>query len=100
MRYYFLTMGNNWEKVYSVDQNLSDVSFIKLTEAEARYLKINLLKSSSENSFGIKEISFLDIKNSLTVNDFLMYVAKIFSKGRFSKIFFGTGFLLDNCRCK
>ena len=38
----------NWEKVYSVSSNKSDVSFIRLPEAEARLLKINLIKSNSD----------------------------------------------------
>ncbi len=79
--------GKIWEKVYSVNYNLSNVSFIKLTEAQARFLKINLLKSISENSFGIKEVSFLDIQNSLTLNDFLIYIAKNSEKGNYPRYF-------------
>ncbi len=37
--------GKNWEKVYSVQSNRDDVSFIRLPEAEAKYVKINLLKA-------------------------------------------------------
>ena len=79
--------GSNWEKVYSVASNRSDVSFIKLTEAEARFLKINLRESSSEESFGISEIKFLDIKNSLTPNDFFIYIAKNSPKGNYPRYF-------------
>jgi len=79
--------GTNWEKVYSVNNNLSDVSFIKISEAQSRFLKINLLKSISENSFGIKEVSFLDIKNSLTLNDFFIYTAKNSEKGNYPRSF-------------
>jgi hypothetical protein len=68
--------GNNWEKVYSVSSNQSDLSFIRLPEAESKFLKINLIESHSEKGFGISEIDFLDIKNSLTLNDFFIYVAK------------------------
>ena len=67
--------GNNWEKVYSVFSNKSDVSFIRLPEAEARFLKINLIESNSDTNFGIREIDFLEVKSSLTVNDFLLYAA-------------------------
>jgi len=48
--------GNNWEKVYSVSSNKSELSFIRLPEAEARFLKINLLESDSGKNFGIREI--------------------------------------------
>ncbi|NWG27432.1 MAG: discoidin domain-containing protein [Ignavibacteriaceae bacterium] len=67
--------GKNWEQVYSVSSNKSQVSFIRLPEAEARFLKINLVESHSAESFGIREIEFLDVKSSLTVNDFLLYAA-------------------------
>jgi hypothetical protein len=67
--------GNYWEKVYSVSANKSKVSIIRLPEAEARFLKINLLECDSGKSIGIREIDFLDVKSSLTVNDFLLYAA-------------------------
>jgi len=68
--------GNQWEKVYSVPVNQSDASFIRLPEAEAKFVKVNLLQSNSEKPFGINEIKILDIKSSLTLNDFLIYTAK------------------------
>ncbi len=77
----------NWEKVYSVSSNKSDVSFIRLPEAEARFLKINFLKGFSDKGFGISEINFLDIRNSLTPNDFMLYIAKNSSKGNYPRYF-------------
>lgn len=79
--------GINWESIYSVSSNNSDVSFIKLSEAETRFIKINLIKSKSEKSYGINEISFLDIKNSLTQNDFLIYTAKNSPIGYYPRYF-------------
>jgi hypothetical protein len=67
--------GNSWENVYSVQSNLGDVSFIRLPEAESKYVRLNLTKCNSEKGFGISEIKILDIKNSLTPNDFLIYAA-------------------------
>ena len=83
----FSNDGRNWEKVYSVLSNKSKVSFIKLTEAETRFLRINLLKSFSSEGFGISEIGFLDIKNSLTLNDFLIYTALNSSEGYYPRYF-------------
>jgi hypothetical protein len=80
--------GKSWEKVYSVSSNSSDVSFIRLPEAEARFLKLNLVKSNSEEGFAIKEIDFLDIKNSLTPNDFMIYIAKNSPKGNYPRYFY------------
>ena len=79
--------GKSWEKVYSVSSNSSDLSFIKLSEMEARLLRINLIESNSEESFGIREIKFLDIKNSLTPNDFLLFTAKNSPKGNYPRYF-------------
>jgi len=80
------TDGKTWEKVYSVQSNLSNVSFIRLPEAEAKYMKINLLKSTSEG-YGISEIKFLNIKESLLPNDFLIYTAKNSPVGNYPRYF-------------
>jgi hypothetical protein len=77
----------NWKKIYSVESNQGDVSFIKLTELEAKYLKISLVKSNSPEGFGISSIHFLDIKNSLTANDFLIYTAKNSPVGNYPRYF-------------
>jgi len=79
--------GKNWETVYSVPSNQSEVSFIRLPEAEAKYLKINLIKSKAEKVFGIAELKFLDIKSTLSVNDFLIYKAKNSNKGDYPRYF-------------
>ena len=76
-----------WEKVYSVQKNQGDVSFIRLPEAEAKYVKINLIKSNADKGFGISEIKFLTIKESLSKNDFLIYSAKNSPVGSFPRYF-------------
>ncbi len=78
---------NNWEKVYSVSSNQSDVSFINLPESQAKYLMLDLHSTVSEKSFGISEITFLDVKNSLTKNDFLIYTAKNSPVGNYPRYF-------------
>lgn len=79
--------GETWEKVYSVSSNKSDASFIRLPQAEARFLKIHLMESASQKYFGISEITFLDVKNSLTQNDYLIYVAENSRKGNYPRYF-------------
>ncbi len=79
--------GKKWKKVYSVQSNSNDVSFIRLPEAEARYVKVNLTKSKSEKWFGICEVKFLDVKSSLTPNDFLIYTAKNSPEGNYPRYF-------------
>lgn len=79
--------GKNWDMNYYVQSNSSDISFIRLPESEARYLKINLLQGNSPSGFGISEINFLDIKSSLALNDFLIYTAKNSPKGDYPPYF-------------
>ena len=80
------TDGKTWETAYSVHSNQSNVSFIRLPETEAKYVKLNLKTSSSEG-FGISEIKFLTIKESLQPNDFLIYTAKNSPVGNYPRYF-------------
>ena len=79
--------GKNWGEVYSVQSNRSDVSFIRLPETEAKYVKIDLTKSNSEQGFGIFGVKFLDIKSSMTPNDFLIYTAENSPAGNYPRYF-------------
>jgi hypothetical protein len=79
--------GDQWESAYSVTSNRGDVSFIRLPEAESWYLKLDLKTCKSEKGYGIREIRFLDIKNSLTKNDFLIYAAKNSPVGNYPRYF-------------
>ncbi len=79
--------GKNWDKAYTVQSNQSDVSFIRLPEAEAKFIKLNFTKDNTAKGVGIREIKFLDIKNSLTKNDFLIYSAKNSPVGNFPRYF-------------
>lgn len=79
--------GTNWQRAYSVQLNLSDVSFIRLPEAESRYLKLDLKESINPKGFGVGEVKILDIKSSLTINDFLIYSAKNSQPGNYPRYF-------------
>ncbi len=79
--------GKSWEKVYSVARNQGETSFIRLPETEAKYLRLNLNECSSEEGFGISELKFLDIRNSMTPNDFLIYAAKNSPHGNYPRYF-------------
>jgi len=83
--------GREWEKVFTVLSNQSDVSFIRLAEAEARYLKIILIKGSNDNGFGIRDLKFLEVKDSFTMNDFLIFVAKNSTPGDYPRYFSEKG---------
>jgi hypothetical protein len=77
----------NWEMVYSVASNQGKVSFIRLPETEAHFIKIQFNESNSTNGVGIREIKLLNIKESLTINDFLIYVATHSPKGDYPRYF-------------
>lgn len=79
--------GKEWELAYTAAGNRSKTSFIRMAEAESKLLRINLLQPTSEKGFGIAELRFLDVKNSLTLNDFLIYTAKNSPQGDFPRYF-------------
>ncbi len=79
--------GKNWEKAYSVRANQSDDSFIWLPEAEARYVRINLMEGNNPAGFGVKEINILGIEQSMTINNFLKYTAGQSPEGDYPRYF-------------
>lgn len=79
--------GKNWENAYSVTSNLSDKSFIRLLEAEANFVQVKLNESNSGKGFGVSAIKFLEVQNSLTKNDFLIYTAKSSRIGSYPRYF-------------
>jgi|LSQX01.3.fsa_nt_gb hypothetical protein len=76
-----------WEKVYSVSANQGNTSFIRLSEAEARYLRINFLERTHPKSIGIRELKLLEIEQSVTINDFLRHVAGHSPEGDYPRYF-------------
>ena len=63
--------GEDWEKVYSVSDAVGNRSYIRLKEEDAEKIKIELLKSSGKNGYGIKEISVKNVDYSEDLNGFL-----------------------------
>jgi hypothetical protein len=79
--------GRSWERVYSVSSNRADVSFVRLPEAEARYLRLDLSGTAGTGTFGIAEITFPDVGSTVTPNDFLIYCARNSPEGNFPRYF-------------
>lgn len=79
--------GKTWEHGYSVGLNRSNRSFIRLPEAEARYIKIMLHESISGKGFGVDAIDYLDVRSSQTKNDFLVNIAKNSYRGDYPRYF-------------
>ncbi len=81
--------GAIWEKTYSVQSNSGDVSFIRMPEAEARFLRLELAGASAAGSFGITEMEFPDIRSTMTPNDFLGWCAANSPAGNYPRYFSG-----------
>lgn len=79
--------GEEWEKAYTVGLNRSDVSFIRLPEAEAAYLKLVLTAPSEGRNYGIREIVIPDVRSTLTPNDFIIYAARNSPDGNYPAYF-------------
>ncbi len=79
--------GDKWEQSYTVQSNQSEVSFIRLPEAEARFLKIDMTGGRSDKGFGICGVKFLPTRDSVTKNDFLIYAAKNSPLGDYPRYF-------------
>lgn len=79
--------GKQWDKAYSVDLNRSDVSFIRMPEAEAGYMRLNLTSPANGKNYGIREVSIPGVKNTLTPNDFIIYAAKNSPEGNYPAYF-------------
>jgi len=79
--------GREWTRVFTVDNNSQQRSFVDLSESEAGYLRLNLLKGAHPNGFGINDVKILDVKDSQTPNDFFRYVAKNSPVGDYPRYF-------------
>jgi hypothetical protein len=77
----------NWEKVYTSSNNHDKKSFVYLPEFQASFLKIISVSKKLADKIAVKELKFIDVKNSLTKNDFLIYCAKNSKKGYFPSYF-------------
>lgn len=79
--------GRSWGKAYSVFSNSGKVSFVRLPEAEARYLRMEMAGPADDGTFGITEIEFPDVGSTETPNDFLRYCAKNSPPGNYPGYF-------------
>ena len=77
-----------WEKVFSAPKNKLNRNFIYLKNADARYIKLNLNKSSRNKGYSIKEIEIKDAAFSQDLNNFFTSVAHYYEEGSFPKYFY------------
>jgi hypothetical protein len=79
--------GKNWEKLVGIKNNQNNTSIIRLPDADAQYVKLNLLKSNSTKNFGIEEVKLLAMKDAETLNSFYIYCAKNSEPGDYPRYF-------------
>lgn len=79
--------GLSWTKAGQVSGNQSNISFLRFTESEARYLKISFTDQPQQTAFGIRELRLQDVRSTLTLNDFLIDAAKHDQPGNYPAYF-------------
>ncbi|HVO75248.1 MAG TPA: hypothetical protein VMT35_14555 [Ignavibacteriaceae bacterium] len=79
--------AQDWTKVYSVRGALGNRSYIRLNEEDAASIKVELLKSSRGNGYGIKEVSLKNVDYSLDLNRFLINIAEDHQRGYYPRYF-------------
>lgn len=73
--------GKIWETVYNVSKGNANISYIRLPEFEASFIKLLLEKSSRGKGYGIGEVEIESGEYSADINRFFTNVAKDFPRG-------------------
>jgi hypothetical protein len=76
-----------WEEVYSVNYNTGERNYVRLKDAAARFVKIEMLNNGSER-VGIKELKILEPNFSENLNHFFINLTKDFPRGYFPRYFY------------
>ncbi len=77
----------NWQEIYTAKNQLRVLSIIPLQDNQSNYLRINLLKSSRQKGYAIKEIYIEDYRFSENDNYRFEKIADAYPKGYFPKYF-------------
>lgn len=75
--------NENWNRLSNFQSNYKKPTFIKTTEAEARYLKITIDEEGKPNQFG--SIDILPLEFGENYNSFLQNIAKTYPRGTFPR---------------
>ncbi len=76
---------DKWKKLYSVNRETANTSYIRLKEEDAEKIKITLLKSSRGRGYGINEISVKNSDYSDGLNRFFINIAKDYPAGYYPR---------------
>lgn len=84
---FFSDGDEKWNKVYSVNSNRGERSYIRLLNTEGRYALIVLRKSSGK-LFGINELKVSEPSLTEDINQFFINIAEDFPRGYFPRYFY------------
>lgn len=84
---YLSDSNQRWNKVYDVNSNSNQRSYIRVLNAEGQKAKV-VLKNSSNKKFGIRELRILEPKYSEDLNKFFINIANDYPRGYFPRYFY------------
>lgn len=82
---YLSRSDDNWEKVYSVSDAEGNENYIRLSEEDAVKIKIELLRSSRRQGYGIKNIGVRNVDYSADINRLFINIAKDYPRGYYPR---------------
>ncbi|CAI8861790.1 GH15 family glucan-1,4-alpha-glucosidase [Methylocaldum szegediense] len=81
--------GKAWQPVYSVGQGNGRRDYIYMPDAESRYLRLELKKSSRGRGYGISSLTVKPFDFSASPNAFFETIAREAPRGTYPKYFYG-----------
>lgn len=81
--------GNTWETIYSVRDGNGRRDYLYLPDAESRYLRLNLERSSRSQGYGIRRIQVEPYEFSTSLNQFFESIARNARRGFYPRYFQG-----------
>jgi hypothetical protein len=81
--------GINWKTAYTVALGNGGRDYIYMPDAESRYLRLELQKSSRGQGYGILAINLKPYEFSSSINQFFEAIARDAPPGRYPKYFYG-----------
>lgn len=81
--------GKQWQPVYTVSLGNGRRDYIYMPDAESRYLRLELQKSSRGRGYGISTLSVEPFEFSASPNAFFETIAREAPRGTYPKYFYG-----------
>jgi hypothetical protein len=81
--------GVNWTTAYTVTLGKGGRDYIYTPDADSRYLRLDLQKSSRGQGYGILAVTLKPYEFSSSINQFFEAIARDAPRGRYPKYFYG-----------